>query len=83
MADADNFPVAVIGKSRGSEIRVSLSIFAGQQLVDLRTFLSVDDSGELRATKKGVSLSFAKLDALVSALTLAAEKGREMGWTGQ
>lgn len=82
MADAENFPVATIPKNKGSEVRISLSNFQGQQLVDLRTFLSVDDSGVLRATRKGVSLSFGKLSDLLAALALADERGREMGWTG-
>lgn len=83
MVEPVNVPIATIGKNKGTEVRVSLATFAGQNLIDVRTYISADDSGELRPSKKGVSLSFAKVEALLSALTLAAKRGREMGWEGE
>lgn len=81
MSEGDtNIPVAAIGKNRGSEIRVSLTTFREQHLVDVRTFLAFTDDGELRATKKGVSVSVARLRDLRAALDSAERVAVAMGW---
>ena len=81
MSEAEtNIPVAVIGKNKGSEVRVALTTFRDQHLVDLRTYLAFTGDGELRATKKGVSLSVTRLRELRSALDDAERRAVAMGW---
>lgn len=80
MADVENFPVATVGKGRGSEIRVALAIVHGANCVDLRTFAAFDGSEEPRATKRGVCVSVARLPELRKALEAAEREAHAKGW---
>lgn len=73
-------PIAAIGKNTGSEVRVSLSTFRGQHLIDVRTYLAFTADKELQATKKGVSLPVGRLSELRAALADAERQAVAMGW---
>jgi hypothetical protein len=82
MADAPNILIATLDKNKGSEIRVALSEYRGQQLVDIRTFLAFTEAKVPMATKKGISLGVHHLPALVKALKAAETMARELGMIG-
>jgi hypothetical protein len=82
MADAPNILIATLDKNKDSEIRVALSEYRGQQLVDIRTFLAFTEAKVPMATKKGISLGVRHLPALVKALKAAEMMARELGLIG-
>lgn len=68
-----------------AEVRISLDSFNGRPRLDVRTWCILDDPGELRPTKRGVSLALAAVPtvraALDRAITTAVELGLEQGST--
>lgn len=73
--NADPQLVAIIRKNSMEEVRVSLTSFNGHALFDVRTYADFDKAGgELRPTKKGISLSREKLPELIEALQRAADE---------
>lgn len=67
--------VATIRKNSLEEVRVSLTSFNGHDLVDVRTYADfTGNGGDLRPTKKGVSLNRSRIRDLIEALE-AAERG--------
>jgi Transcriptional Coactivator p15 (PC4) len=61
----------------GQSIRISLSTFQGKNLIDVRTWATVD--GKLKPTTKGFAADVRHLPQLVSALTKACSQARELG----
>ena len=53
--------IAKIRKNASEELRVSLTEYKNQQLVDLRVYADVGGAGELIATRKGVCCSISKI----------------------
>ncbi len=73
--------IATIEKSKIEELRVALKEYKGHRYVDIRTFAEpYADEGQGRvATKKGVTLSLAKLPELIEALQKAEVEARALG----
>jgi hypothetical protein len=69
-------------KNSREEIRVSLDEFKGTRLVDLRLFSTFTAANVPMPTKKGVSLSVAKLGELIDGLEKARAEAVELGWIG-
>ena len=57
-----------IRKNSRDEIRVSLAIFRGRDLLDIRTFSERRDLQERVPTPKDISLKVGQLDELINAL---------------
>lgn len=77
---SDVTPIATIAKGRGSEVRVSLNVFEGRRLIDVRTFVANDESKALSPTKKGVALAVDRLGDLREALAKAEAEALRLGW---
>lgn len=63
---------ATIPRSRGEELRVSLSTLGGHSFIDLRLWFRSDD-GTMRPSRKGVTCRLDQLPDLHGALTKALE----------
>ena len=76
-------PGAIIGripKGKSDEVRISLESYKGQDLIDVRLFMRLSDpSGEIIATKKGVSLPIDCLPDLAGAIQKAMEEAQRRG----
>ena len=59
--------IETIPKNAREEIRISLTEYQGHDLCDVRVYAEPYSGDEWVATKKGVSLSVAKLSALIEA----------------
>lgn len=62
-----------IQKDNGDTIRVELSEYEGHKFLQIRIWFTNDD-GELKPTKKGVSIPLNKIKDISEALSVAAEK---------
>lgn len=62
----------------GMETRVCLSSFAGRRLVDIRSWFA-DKSGEMKPTRKGITIAPDQLDELLRGVTLAKAACAEVG----
>ena len=71
--------VKTIPKNAREEIRVSLTEYKGHDLCDMRVYCEPYAGDERVATKKGISLSLAKLPELIAAL----QEARSRGWSSQ
>jgi Transcriptional Coactivator p15 (PC4) len=70
--------VAVIRKAEGAEIRITVSVYNGRRVVDVRVWYQPRDSVEYVPTRKGVTFDSDKLPALAEAIAQAmaiAEEG--------
>lgn len=65
--------VKAIQKNKFQEVRVSISEFKGNDLIDIRTWNQVKDSDEYSPTGKGVSLNVSLYPELKEAI-LALEQ---------
>ena len=63
---------------RGFSVRVELTTYEGQDLVDVRSYATAAD-GTMQPTRKGISLSIRKLPELLAALVKARDKAAELG----
>ena len=61
-----------IQKNASQRIRVSRSFFKGHELIDLRLWV-IDESGEYRPTKQGVSIRQELLGSVIDGLSSASE----------
>ena len=71
--------IATVPRNALEEVRVRLSRFKGNDLVDVRIFAEPDDSEERRPTKRGIALNVVLLPKLLEALHLAEEEARKAG----
>ena len=60
-------------------VRVSLGQFKDQPIVDVRVWWR-NDAGELRPSRRGLTLSVRHLPTLARALADAEQNARELGW---
>jgi len=79
MTEGDH--IAIVAKNAREDVRVTLDEFKGTQLVDVRTFADfaagpVETRGP---TKKGISLSVARLPDLIDALEAARSEAQRRG----
>ena len=66
----------VLEKNSRESLVINQSEFKGVKLVDVRVFYK-DDAGDLKPTKKGVSVRLEQLDALIKALSTVSATARE------
>jgi hypothetical protein len=64
---------------RGESIRVTLSTWKDRNLIDVRTWGPDPAEGRLKPTTKGFAAGLRHLPKLVSALTKAESRARELG----
>jgi Transcriptional Coactivator p15 (PC4) len=64
---------------RGEAIRISLSTFQNQNLVDVRVWATDPADGILKPTTKGIASQVRHLPKLVSGFAKAEELARELG----
>ena len=74
--------IATVQRNALEEVRVRLSRFKGNDLVDVRIFAEPDDSEDRRPTKRGIALNVVLLPKLLEALHLAEEEARKAGLLG-
>jgi hypothetical protein len=66
----------VLEKNSRESLVINQSEFKGVKLVDVRVFYK-DEAGDLKPTKKGVSVRLEQLDALIKALSTVSTAARE------
>ena len=66
----------VLEKNSRESLVINQSEFKGVKLVDVRVFYK-DENGDLKPTKKGVSVRLEQLDALIKALSEVSATARE------
>ena len=66
----------VLEKNSRESLVINQSEFKGVKLVDVRVFYK-DENGDLKPTKKGVSVRLNQLDALIKALSEVSATARE------
>jgi hypothetical protein len=71
--------IATIPKNTREEVRVSLSVYRGHRLIDVRVYADGPDD-ERRATPKGVALKLDALPSLRQALADAEAEALRVGW---
>lgn len=64
--------VATFAKNASEEVRVALTEFKGNALVDVRVYVSYKTTGQIGPTKKGITLRVELLPELIGALQRAA-----------
>jgi hypothetical protein len=64
---------------RGESIRVTISTWKDRNLIDVRTWGTDPAEGRLKPTTKGFAAEVRHLPKLVSALTEAESRARELG----
>lgn len=67
---------------KGEAVIVQLREFEGHAIVDARVNFT-DHEGQLRPTKKGLSIAVRRLPELAAALAKAERKARELGLLGE
>ena len=66
----------VLEKNSRESLVINQTEFKGVKLVDVRVFYK-DENGDLKPTKKGVSVRLEQLDALIKALSDLSATARE------
>ena len=66
----------VLEKNSRESFVINQTEFKGVKLVDVRVFYK-DENGDLKPTKKGVSVRLNQLDALIKALSEVSATARE------
>ena len=66
----------VLEKNSRESLVINQTEFKGVKLVDVRVFYK-DEAGDLKPTKKGVSVRLEQLDALIKALSELSATARE------
>ena len=72
----------VLEKNSRESLVINQSEFKGVKLVDVRVFYK-DENGDLKPTKKGVSVRLEQLDALIKALSDLSPTAHEQKLTGE
>jgi hypothetical protein len=78
----DVHPIAIIQKNSFEEVVLSLTVYCGHDLVDLRTharFRGDTGDGGKRPTRKGVSLKIALLPKLIAGLQKVQAEAERRG----
>ena len=71
--------IATISKNRVEEIRISLSEYLGHDLINLRTFATVDATSERVPTRKGLAFKVALLPEVIKGLRQAEAEAQAAG----
>ena len=72
----------VLEKNSRESLVINQSEFKGVKLVDVRVYYK-DEEGNLKPTKKGVSVRLNQLDALIKALSEVSATAREQKLVGE
>ena len=72
----------VLEKNSRESLVINQTEFKGVKLVDVRVFYK-DEAGDLKPTKKGVSVRLEQLDALIKALSDLSAAAREQELVGE
>lgn len=72
MTDTSSRHIATIPKNRSEELRVTVDLFKGHQLLNLRVWFTGDD-GAMRPGKQGVAVRLDLAADLASAIGEAAQ----------
>ena len=72
----------VLEKNSRESLVINQTEFKGVKLVDVRVFYK-DENGDLKPTKKGVSVRLEQLDALIKALSEVSATAREQEPAGE
>ena len=72
----------VLEKNSRESLVINQSEFKGVKLVDVRVFYK-DENGDLKPTKKGVSVRLEQLDAMIKALSEVSATTREQKLVGE
>lgn len=67
---ATEAPLATISRREGEEIRIAWSNYHGAQFLDCRLYFRASD-GEMRPTRKGITLGPDQLEEFIAALQRA------------
>jgi hypothetical protein len=76
---SDSIPIAAIKKNSREEIRMSLDMFNGHRLFNMRVFFEAED-GSMRPGKNGLAFKVEKLSEFAQAVSAAAETAKSKGF---
>ncbi len=71
--------IAEFEKNAQETIRVQLREFRGYQLLDIRVFFHPEEGGDMRPSKKGISVSAELVPKIKEAIQAAEDALREKG----
>tara|TARA_R110002096_G_scaffold436056_1_gene666532 strand:+ start:93648 stop:93881 length:234 start_codon:yes stop_codon:yes gene_type:complete len=71
--------IATVDKNQREQVQISLDSFKGHNLVAVRVFYDAG-GGEMKPSKKGVSIRPDMLDGILDGLEAAKEEAIEKGW---
>jgi hypothetical protein len=71
--------LARIPKGKSDEVRIALENYHGRDCIDLRQYIKIDPSGEIVASKKGISLPVGSLPALLAGIQDAHAEAVRLG----
>jgi hypothetical protein len=72
-------PVATIKKNSREEIRISLDVFNGHRLFNMRVFFEAED-GAMRPGKNGLAFKVEKLEEFAEAVTTGLMTAKSKGF---
>jgi hypothetical protein len=75
-------PVAIIGKGQACEIRLTLEVQRGQQVLDCRAFDRFTAAGLYTPTARGISVPVGQLSELADGIARAVLAASERGLVG-
>lgn len=73
-----SLPVATIKKNSREEIRVSLDVFNGHRVFNMRVFYEAED-GSMRPGKNGLAFTLDKLEPFAEAVTTGLMQAKAKG----
>lgn len=76
---SDSLPIATIKKNSREEIRVSLDVFNGHRLFNMRVFFEAED-GSMRPGKNGLAFKVDKLQEFAGAVATGLETAIARGF---
>ena len=75
----DEIEIGTLEKSATQDLRVKLSTYQGRRYLDVRTYVTLDATGERVPTKKGVTVTVAKIPELRALIEKAEAEARAAG----
>jgi hypothetical protein len=64
---------------RGESVRIQIRTYEGRRVIDLRKFFTDKASGQLRPTRKGLTLALVKLPDLAKGINKACAAASDLG----
>ena len=75
----DEIEIGTLEKSATQDLWVKLSTYQGRRYLDVRTYLTLDATGERVPTKKGITLAPEKIGELIAVLRRAEAEAISQG----